>query len=119
MKALILYRRWMHTLMIGGVLLATFGITAAASANSCGSTVTVVSGDTLNGIAATCGVSLSALESANPQITNANLIYVGQVINIPSSSQVGLPNTGGQTYTVVAGDNLTSIAANFGVSLSA
>lgn len=39
---------------------------------------------TLSGIAAHEGVSLSALEAANPQITNPNLIYPGQQIKIPS-----------------------------------
>jgi spore coat assembly protein SafA len=46
-------------------------------------TYTVVAGDTLYGIAANFGVSLSSLEAANPQITNPNLIYPGDIINIP------------------------------------
>ena len=46
-------------------------------------TYTVVSGDTLGGIAASYGVSLSALETANPQITNPDLIYAGNVLTIP------------------------------------
>ncbi|HZU98879.1 MAG TPA: LysM peptidoglycan-binding domain-containing protein [Planctomycetota bacterium] len=40
-------------------------------------------GDTLSSIASKLGVSLSALESANPKIKNANLIYPGQTINVP------------------------------------
>jgi nucleoid-associated protein YgaU len=41
-------------------------------------------GDTLSGIAGQFfGVTLSALEAANPQITNPNLIVPGQVIRIP------------------------------------
>ena len=44
---------------------------------------TVRSGDTLSGIAARHGVSLSALTAANPQIRNPNLIHPGQKINIP------------------------------------
>ena len=43
-------------------------------------------GDTLSGIAASHGVSLAAVESANPQIANFNLIYVGQSIKIPGGS---------------------------------
>ena len=46
----------------------------------------VVAGDTLSKIAAHFNVSLAALESANPQIKNPNLIYVGESINIPGSS---------------------------------
>jgi spore coat assembly protein SafA len=40
-------------------------------------------GDTLSGIAERFGVSLSDLEKANPQITNPDLIFPGQVIIIP------------------------------------
>jgi LysM repeat protein len=47
------------------------------------STYTVQSGDTLSGIAARSGVSLSAIEAANPQIHNPNLIYVSQKVNVP------------------------------------
>lgn len=41
-------------------------------------------GDTLSGIAASHGVSLAAVESANPQIHNYDLIYQGQSLEIPS-----------------------------------
>ncbi len=45
---------------------------------------TVQPGDTLSGIAGQFfGVTLEALEAANPQITNPNLIVPGQVIRIP------------------------------------
>ena len=41
-------------------------------------------GDTLSGIAAQFfGVTLDALEAANPQLTNPDLILPGQVIRIP------------------------------------
>jgi hypothetical protein len=43
-------------------------------------------GDTLSGIAASHGVSLAAVESANPQIHNFDLIYQGQSIEIPSGN---------------------------------
>jgi spore coat assembly protein SafA len=46
-------------------------------------TYVVQQGDTLSGIARRFGVSLSDLEKANPQITNPNRIFPGQVINIP------------------------------------
>lgn len=45
--------------------------------------VVVQRGDTLWGIAQRHGVSLDALIRANPQIPNPNLIYVGQVVNLP------------------------------------
>jgi GH24 family phage-related lysozyme (muramidase) len=43
----------------------------------------VRSGDTLSSIANGHGVSLAALEAANPQIRNPNVIVVGQVIHMP------------------------------------
>ena len=43
----------------------------------------VKKGDTLWGIAKRCGVSLTALIAANPQIKNPNLIYPGDRVNIP------------------------------------
>lgn len=48
-----------------------------------GGSHTVRSGDTLSGIAAQNGVSLSSLIAANPQIKNPNLIYPGQTVHIP------------------------------------
>ena len=106
-------------LVIGSVLLAAVGFSVyPVFASTCGTTYTVQSGDTLGSIATYCGTSLSALEQANTQITDYNLIYPGEVINV--SSSVVIPVTGGAgTYTVVAGDFLSSIAAAYGVSLSA
>lgn len=46
-------------------------------------TYTVKRGDTLGGIARRFGVSLSDLVEANPQITDPDLIFPGQVIEIP------------------------------------
>jgi spore germination protein YaaH len=54
-------------------------------------TYTVQSGDTLTKIAAKFGVTLAALEAANPQVTNPNLIYVGQVLVIPASAAAPAP----------------------------
>ena len=73
-----------------------------------GLTYIVQSGDTLKKIAAWTGTSLEALRQANPQISNANLIYVGQVINLPA---------GVNSYTVQKGDTLKKIAAKFGTTL--
>jgi LysM repeat protein len=42
----------------------------------------VVSGDTLSGIAARHGLTLSALLKLNPRIKNPNLIYPGQKIRV-------------------------------------
>jgi LysM repeat protein len=71
----------------------------------------VVPGDTLSDIAGRSGVTLGALEAANPQISNPDLIVPGQVIRIPTSAVI---------YTVQPGDTLSGIAGQFfGVTLSA
>jgi hypothetical protein len=49
----------------------------------------------LNNIAAHYGVSLSALEAANPQITDPNSIAAGTSVNIPGGGQSGNGNTSG------------------------
>ena len=74
-------------------------------------TYTVRSGDTLSGIASRYGTSWQELQRING-IADANRIYPGQVIKLPSK-------TGGSTqrsYIVVAGDTLSGIGARFGVS---
>ncbi len=61
-----------------------------AAAGACGSAVTVRPGDTMARIAARCRTSVAALARANPQITNPNVIRVGQVIRMPGAV-VGQP----------------------------
>jgi len=53
----------------------------------------VKSGDTLGQVAASNKITLATLLAVNPTITNANLIYVGQVVNIPSTTTVTIPCT--------------------------
>lgn len=73
---------WLYA---GQVLYIPTGTSAPAAPASSG-THTVQWGDTLGDIALIRGVSLSDLLAVNPQIWNINLIYPGQVINIPSVS---------------------------------
>ena len=67
---------------------AATGVGATTGAKT-GSTVTVKSGNTLSGIAATAGVKLADVINANPQISNPNLIRPGQVIKIPGKMYGG------------------------------
>ena len=53
-------------------------------------------GDTLSGIAASHSVSLAAVEAANPHISNFNLIFAGQTIELPAGSSAATAITGAQ-----------------------
>lgn len=55
----------------------------------------------------------AAIQTAN-NITNANLIKVGQILKIPQAAPAAP-----KTYTVVAGDTLFSIARKLGVTSTA
>lgn len=48
-------------------------------------TYIVRAGDSMYAIAARFGVTLGALKAANPQITNPDMISIGQVLNIPTA----------------------------------
>ncbi|GMA63403.1 NlpC/P60 family protein [Alicyclobacillus fastidiosus] len=92
------------------ISLSTAGLgTAFAATNK---TYTMQPGDTMYKISVAQHVSLSALESANPQITNYKNIRVGQVINIPTSTTVTAHlATAGKTASTVTG-SITSGASS-------
>ena len=60
------------------MIMSLFTISASAA-----TTHKVVSGDTMWKIALKYEVGLSEIKSANPQISNPDLIYPGQILNIP------------------------------------
>jgi polysaccharide deacetylase family sporulation protein PdaB len=81
-------------------------------------TYVVKAGDTLWAIANRFGVTINQIAAAN-NITNVNLIRVGQVLIIPGSSTVPVPEPGAQVkYTVKAGDTLWAIARKYGVTVT-
>jgi LysM repeat protein len=89
---------------------------APAAAAACGDTYTVQKGDYLSKIAANCGVTLTTLINANPEIKNISLIYPGQVIRIKNDTTI--PVTGG-TYVVKTRDTLFLIAVRYGTTVDA
>ena len=98
--------------VLAAVLLASFASTSSAFAASCGTSVTVASGDTLRKIADRCGTTVSAIRRANPEIGSGNLIYPGQVLLLPGTI---LGSDGGYLiYIVARGDTLRSLANRFG-----
>ena len=96
-----------------------------------GSEYVVVSGDTLGKIAKKNGVTLKALEAANPGV-NAKHLKVKQKLTIPaggstpggitasaSANMTGADTGTGTSYTVKSGDTLHKIAKHFGTSVKA
>jgi LysM repeat protein len=91
---------------------------------------TIVKGDILSNIAKNFHVSVKAITDANPGIEPAKL-KIGQKIRIPAPSGPGAPTASGaapaetasaaseKVYTVKSGDNLTTIARQYGISVKA
>jgi len=105
-------KKSLQLFVLVAVLLASFASTSSVFAASCGTSVTVVSGDTLRKIADRCDTTVSALRRANPEIGLGNLIYPGQVLLLPGTI---LGSDGGYLiYIVARGDTLKSLAARFG-----
>ena len=110
-------KKFLQLFILMAVLLASFASTSSAfaapvSAGQCGTSVTVVSGDTLRKIADRCDTTIYALRRANPEIGLGNLIYPGQVLLLSGTI---LGSDGGYLiYIVARGDTLRSLATRFG-----
>jgi len=103
---------------------------SAPGAPASATVYTVVSGDTLGAIAAKHGVPLSSIFSWNG-LNGSSIIYPGQKIKVSGGSAPSAPTApaapapapaplaGTGSYTIKAGDTLSSIASRHGVSLAA
>jgi LysM repeat protein len=115
-------KKFLQLFVLIAVLLASLAATSSAFAApvltaQCGDSVTVVSGDTLRKIADRCGTTISALRRANPNIGLGNLIYPGQVLQLPGA----ILGTDGDffIYIIARGDTLRSLANRFGTTVDA
>ncbi len=113
-------KKFLQLFVLVAMLLTSLAFTSPAFAapapmGQCGTSVTVVSGDTLRKIADRCGTTVSALRLANPEVGNGNLIFPGQALLLPGAIIFG--NNGFDTYLVARGDTLKSLAIRFGTSV--
>lgn len=110
-------RKFIQLIVLVALVTATFASTGSAFAAGCGSSLTVVQGDTLRKIADRCGTTVSALRRANPDIGSGDLIFPGQVLQLPGTI---LGTDGGYfIYIVARGDTLKGLATRFGTTMDA
>ena len=78
----------------------------------------VQKGDTLSSIAKKYGVTVDEILKVNPEITNPNLIYVGQIIKIPvpSATSTSAVKEEKVYHTVQRGETLSGIAKKYGTN---
>jgi murein DD-endopeptidase MepM/ murein hydrolase activator NlpD len=104
--------RIITTLGAGGL------IAGLAAGPALASTHPVQAGDTLSGIAAQSGQSLSQVEAANPQIVDPNLITVGELVNVPDGQSGSSAITPASTSAPATSAPATSAPASAGTSTS-
>lgn len=110
-------KKFLQLFVLAALLVAIFATTSSAYAAGCGSSVTVVKGDTLYKIANRCGTTVSALRRANPELGSGSLIYPGQILQLPGTI---LGSDGGYfIYIVARGDTLKGLATRFGTTVDA
>jgi len=103
------------TMLFASLAFTSPALAAPATAGQCGTSATVVSGDTLRKIANRCGTTVSALRRANPELGSGNLIFPGQVLLLPGTI---LGSDGGYLiYIVARGDTVKGLAARFGLTV--
>jgi murein DD-endopeptidase MepM/ murein hydrolase activator NlpD len=113
-------KRLAVSLFVLAVLLMGAIPAAAAPPPQAGDVYVIQAGDTLSSIAARFGLRLSDIAAAN-NLSNTNLIFVGQRLVLPASQSPAPPAAGpsaSSTYVVQAGDTLFSIATRFGVEVA-
>ncbi len=94
------------------------GTAPAAETGGDAFTHAVKSGETLSGIAQQYGISAASLAAAN-NISVGDVIRIGQELVIPGLSRQAAIEASATRHTVAAGESLSTIAQQYGVSTAA
>jgi peptidoglycan DL-endopeptidase LytE len=111
-------KKVLQFILLVAILVTSFASSTgvARAASSCGTSYTVVSGDTLRKIATRCDTTVSALRRANPEIGTGDLIYPGQSLLLPGALING--GSGLKIYIIARGDTLKALAIRFNTTLA-
>jgi len=97
---------------------STGGGTTTNTTNSNATTYTVKAGDTLSSIAKKFSTTVAKLQELN-NIKNADKISVGQILKLKADTTTSSSSSSSSnTYTVKAGDTLSSIAKKFNITVA-
>jgi len=111
-------KRTFQLILVLAILVSSLASTGAVfAASACGTSYTIISGDTLKKIAAKCDTTIYALRRANPTIGSGDLIYAGQILMLPGA--IIYKKDASTTYIVARGDTLKAIANRFGTTMDA
>jgi len=97
---------------------ASSGATVGIPSPDAGVSYIVQPGDSLLSIARSFGVTPDNIAIAN-NITNRNVLRVGQKLIIPGITELDAAIARGSTHTVQSGETLSEIAAQFGTTVDA
>ncbi|MGE3912340.1 MAG: LysM peptidoglycan-binding domain-containing protein [Chloroflexota bacterium] len=109
-------------MLMAAVLASTALLVRPVEVNAqeqCGATYTVSPGDTLYSLAQQCGTTVDAIVSANPSITNPDMIAAGSELALPTTASAGPDQNEMDTYRIQPGDTLYSIAQQHDTSVPA
>ena len=97
-------------MLLTGLAIVFWSQVGNAQSAQCPSNPYIVqAGDTMARIARKCGVTLTALRQANPQIININRIEIGDRINIP-----GMPSSGPNIEVLLANATYSMLVSDAG-----
>lgn len=103
------YKKYVDAVIDG--IVETYGLGGGSN------TYTVKSGDSLWKIANQFGTTPAAIRAANN--LTSDVLRIGQVLTIPTTSNIPNQPSTGNTYTVQNGDSLWKIANKFGTTINA